>query len=122
MWDFLAKYWKEIALAALLFAVCFFWWQDHNALVRAYDASVESYEVRIRELSESYQRETEKKQEVLEEYKERLAELEAEYEEYKTTVEEQKAQRVGELVVLRQEDPEQLVSEIEQLFGFEYVE
>ena len=122
MWDFLAKYWKEIALAALLFAVCFFWWQDHNSLVRAYDASVESYEVRIRELSASFQRETEKKQEVLEEYKERLAELEAEYEEYRLAVEELKTARIEEFVVLRRENPEQLVSEIEQLFGFEYVE
>ena len=122
MWSFLAKYWKEIALAALLFAVCFFWWQDHNSLVRAYDASVESYEVRIRELSASFQRETEKKQEVLEEYKERLAELEAEYEEYRLAVEELKTARIEEFVVLRRENPEQLVSEIEQLFGFEYVE
>ena len=122
MWDFLAKYWKEIALAALLFAVCFFWWQDHNSLVRAYDASVESYEVRIRELSASFQRETEKKQEVLEEYKERLAELEAEYEEYRLAVEELKTARIEEFVVLRRENPEQLVAEIEQLLGFEYVE
>ena len=122
MWDFLAKYWKEIALAALLFAVCFFWWQDHNSLVKAYDASVESYEERIRELSASFQRETEKKQEVLEEYKERLAELEAEYEEYRLAVEILKTDRIEEFVVLRRENPEQLVSEIEQLFGFEYVE
>ena len=51
---FLGNYWKEIALAVLLFVVSFFWWQDHRGLVSAYDASVESYEIRIKELRESY--------------------------------------------------------------------
>ena len=46
---FLGNYWKEIALAVLLFVVSFFWWQDHRGLVSAYDASVESYEIRIKE-------------------------------------------------------------------------
>ena len=70
--SFVGKYWKEIALACLLFAGSFLWWQDHMGLVNAYDASVESYEVRIKELKESYQRETERKEAALEEYKEKV--------------------------------------------------
>ena len=46
---FLGKYWKGITIAVLLFVVSFFWWQDHRGLVNAYDASVESYETRIKE-------------------------------------------------------------------------
>ena len=49
---FISTYWKEIAIACLLFAVSFLWWQDHKGLVGAYDASVESYEKRIKELNE----------------------------------------------------------------------
>ena len=118
----LGKYWKEIAIACLLFSVSFLWWQDHKSLVNAYDASVESYEVRIKELKESYKRETERKEQALEEYEEKIEALENEYSEYKSTIVEIKSERVQELVRLRQENPEQLIAEIEERFHFEYVE
>ena len=118
----LGKHWKEIAIACLLFVVSFFWWQDHKSLVNAYDASVESYETRIKELSESHQRETERKEEVLRDYKEKLYILESEYMDYKESIERLKDERVEEIITLRRDNPEQLISEIENRFGFEYVE
>ena len=119
---FLSKYWKETAIACLLFAVSFFWWQDHRGLVGAYDASVESYELRIRDLKESYKRETERKQEALEDYREKMEILEDEYSEYRSAIVEVKADRISELVRLRMENPRQLIAEIEEKFHFEYVE
>tara|TARA_R110000824_G_scaffold268480_1_gene457095 strand:- start:165 stop:542 length:378 start_codon:yes stop_codon:yes gene_type:complete len=119
---FLVNYWKEVALVVLLFVVSFFWWQDHRGLVGAYDASVESYELRIRDLKESYKRETERKQEALEEYKEKVEILETEYSEYRSAIVEVKADRVRELVRLRMENPHQLIAEMEERFHFEYIE
>ena len=87
---FLGKYWKEIALAGLLFAVSFLWWQDHKGLVNAYDASIESYETRIKDLKESYKRETERKEAALEKYKEKMEILEDEYSEYRSSIVEVK--------------------------------
>ena len=118
----LGKYWKEIAIACLLFSVSFLWWQDHKSLVNAYDASVESYEVRIKELKESYKRETERKEQALEEYEEKIEALENEYSEYKSSIVEIKSERINELVRLRNENPQQLIAEIEENFHFEYVE
>ena len=122
LFRFISTYWKEIALAVLLFVVSFFWWQDHKGLVNAYDASVESYETRIKELKKSHQRETERKAKALEDYKERLEELEMEYIEYQQAVAEARQERVNDFVTLRQENPDQLILEIEAKFGFEYVE
>ena len=119
---FISTYWKEIALAALLFAVSFLWWQDRQGLVSAYDASVESYETRIKDLKESYKRETERKEAALEEYKEKMENLENEYSEYRSAIVEVKAERINELVRLRMENPRQLIAEIEERFHFEYVE
>ena len=119
---FLFRYWKEIALAILLFAVSFFWWQDHNSLVKAYDASVESYEERIKGLTKSHDRELKRKDLALQEYREKLDSLEFEYEEFKRNLVVVKTERVNELVTLRRDDPEQLIEEIEQIFGFRYVE
>ena len=120
--SFVGKYWKEIALACLLFAVSFLWWQDHKGLVNAYDASVESYEVRIKELKESYQRETERKEAALTEYKEKVYLLESQYMDFKEQLEEAKSQKVEEYVALRRENPDQIILEIEARFGFEHVE
>ncbi len=86
LFRFIGTYWKEIALTVLLFVVSFFWWQDHKGLVNAYDASVQSYETRIKELKESHQRETERKAKALEDYKAKLEELEIEYIEYQQAV------------------------------------
>ena len=119
---FLGKYWKEIALATLLFAVSFLWWQDHRGLVSAYDASVESYETRIKDLKESYKRETERKEAALEKYKEKMEILEDEYSEYKSSIVEVKSERIQELVRLRMENPRKLITEIEERFHFEYIE
>ena len=106
----------------MLFAVSFLWWQDHKGLVNAYDASVESYEVRIKELKESYQRETERKEAALTEYKEKVYLLESQYMDFKEQLEEAKSQKVEEYVALRRENPDQIILEIEARFGFEHVE
>ena len=119
--NFISTYWKEITIASLLFVVSFFWWQDHKGLVNAYDASVESYETRIKELKKSHQRETERKSKALEDYKAKLEELEMEYVEYQQAVAEAKSERVRDFVTLRQNNPDQLIVEIEAKFGFEHV-
>ena len=58
----------------------------------------------------------------MEEYKEKVEALENEYNEYKNTIVEIKSERVRELVRLRRENPEQLITEIKENFHFEYVE
>ena len=118
----LSTHWREVAIACLLFAISFLWWQDHKGLVNAYEASVESYETRIKELKKSHERETERKVQAIQEYKVKLAEVEAEYLEYQQTVTEAKEERVQDFVTLRQENPEQLILEIEAKFGFEHVD
>ena len=122
LFRFIGTYWREVTLAVLLFVVSFFWWQDHKGLIGAYDASVESYETRIKELKKSHQRETERKAKALEDYKAKLEELEMEYIEYQQAVAEAKHERVQDFVTLRQENPDQLILEIEAKFGFEYTD
>ena len=120
--NFIGTHWKEIALAVLLFVVSFFWWHDRRGLVNAYDASVESYETRIKELKKSHQRETERKAAALEEYKSKLEQLQVEYLIYQQEVAVAKDNRVRDFVSLRQDNPDQLIREIEEKFGFEYVD
>jgi predicted ribosome quality control (RQC) complex YloA/Tae2 family protein len=115
------KHWKEVALILILFVVTFFWCYDNYTFMKAYDSTVENYEKQIQILQESYAREAERKEQALREYEEKLKTLETEYEDYKEKLEAIKTERVGELVILRHEDPESLIREIEETFGFEHV-
>ena len=51
-----------------------------------------------------------------------MEEIEKEYLEFRENVEEQKATRVAELTEIRHSNPDALIEEIENAFGFEHVE
>tara|TARA_R100000951_G_scaffold104286_1_gene97396 strand:+ start:408 stop:785 length:378 start_codon:yes stop_codon:yes gene_type:complete len=120
--NFIGSYWKEIALAGLLFAVSFLWWKDHKGLIDAYDASVQSYETRIEGLKQSYETEALKKEEAFSEFKERLYLLEAERLDFIEELDNKKSERKVELIKMRRSDPDGFVLKIETQFGFEHVE
>ena len=120
--NFIGSYWKEIALAGLLFAVSFLWWKDHKGLIDAYDASVQSYETRIEGLKQSYETEALKKEEALSEFKERLYPLEAERLDFIEELDNKKSERKVELLKMRRSDPDGFILKIETQFGFEHVE
>ena len=120
--DFVKNHWKEIALAILLFAVSFFWWQDHRGLVRAYEASTKSLEERIDGLKESYETEALRKEEALAGYKKKLFILESERLDFIEELENKKSERKVEFVKMRRNDPEGFILKVETQFGFEHVE
>tara|TARA_R100001509_G_C4819615_1_gene199318 strand:- start:391 stop:762 length:372 start_codon:yes stop_codon:yes gene_type:complete len=120
--DFVKNHWKEIALAILLFAVSFFWWQDHRGLVRAYEASTKSLEERIDGLKESYETEALRKEEALAGYKKKLFILESERLDFIEELESKKSERKVEFVKMRRNDPEGFILKVETQFGFEHVE
>ena len=120
--NFIGSYWKEIALAGLLFAVSFLWWKDHKGLIDAYDASVQSYETRIEGLKQSYETEALKKEEALSEFKERLYLLEAERLDFIEELDNKKSERKVELLKMRRSDPDGFILKIETQVGVEHVE
>jgi len=117
-----AKYWREALIALLVIGVSVAWSQDHRSLIKAYDSTVVSYETQLEALNESYQRELEKKEQALQEYQAKMEEIEKEYLEFQEKLEEQKTIRVAELTEIRHSDPDALIQEIENAFGFEHVE
>tara|TARA_Y100000592_G_scaffold100598_1_gene181424 strand:- start:1921 stop:2292 length:372 start_codon:yes stop_codon:yes gene_type:complete len=119
---FFAKYWREALIIVMVIGVSVAWSQDHRSLIKAYDSAVISYEAQLEALNESHQRELERKEQALHEYQAKMDEIQKEYLEFRESVEEQKATRVAELTEIRHSNPDALVEEIENAFGFEYVE
>tara|TARA_R100000005_G_C4964723_1_gene179985 strand:- start:79 stop:450 length:372 start_codon:yes stop_codon:yes gene_type:complete len=119
---FFAKYWRETLIVVMVIGVSVAWSQDHKSLIKAYDSAVVSYEAQLEALNESHQRELERKDQALQEYQAKMEEIEKEYLEFRENVEEQKATRVAELTEIRHSNPDALIEEIENAFGFEHVE
>ena len=116
------KYWREMLIVVMVIGISLAWSQDHKSLIKAYETTVNSYEKQMDDLNESYERELQRKEEALQDYQKKMEEIEKDYSKFKEKVETQKAERVVELTDIRHSDPDKLVKEIENAFGFEYVE
>jgi K+ transporter len=120
--SFVAKYWKGILIGLLVLVVGTFWRNDHSSLIKAFDAASVRYEQEMAILKESHTRELQRKKDLIEEHEKALQVLQRDYEETKEKIESLKSDRVKEVTALRSEDPSALAEQIEEAFGFEYVE
>ena len=86
------------------------------------DIAAERYEKELEIIKESAQREKERKEELLQEYRVKIYDLEKEYKKIEEEISLAKDERVEEIKKLRIKNPQKLIREVEQTFGFEYVE
>jgi len=115
-------YWREILFAVVLLGMSAFWYYDRSSIIRAMDIAAERYEKELEIIKESAQREKERKEELLQEYRVKIYDLEKEYKKIEEEISLAKDERVEEIKKIRIKNPQKLIREIEQTFGFEYVE
>ena len=120
--SFGAKYWKEILIALLLFVSSTFWYHDRSSLIQALDSASLRYEQELAVIKESHARELEKKKVLIAEHQKSLEILESDFARTMEEMEDLKSERVKEITKLRSTDPDTLARQIENAFGFEYVE
>jgi hypothetical protein len=120
--NYLLKHWKELLIATLFLVLWIKSRVDYNALreleqqrTEAHEESMQelknNYEIRIKDQKEAYEKYKEEIDTILEHYGSRVADLEI-----KTS------ERKDEYQSILKEKPETLIKEIEQKFGFKYVE
>ncbi len=115
------KYWKEILMAVLLLAVVGKFRHDHKQLQTAYESSRQSLEEQIAGLKDIHQREIERRDEALQSYRDALAQLERNYMESQLELERQKGETRRQHVEDFSGNQEQLINDIEQVYGFTHV-
>ena len=118
----LLRYWKEILIALLLLIVSASWYYDRSSLVKALDTATSRYEEELYLLKRSHTRELERKTTLVDEYEERIEELRIVFEETQKEIESLKTERIEEVTVLRTTNPGVVAEQIEEAFGFTYVE
>lgn len=120
--SFLTKHWKELLIGLLLLIVSVSWYYDRSSLVKSFDSATERYEKELSVIKDSHAREARLQKEIIEKYQARVKELETVFRETQRDLEAAKDTRAEEVVTLRRDNPELLAKQLEEAFGFEYVE
>ena len=118
----LQKYWREILIAVILISMSAFWYFDRASLIKAMDAAIERHEQELTIINESHEREEARKKQLLEEYRKIIDGLQEDFDRRERELERLRDKRTGELERLRMENPKELARQIEEQFGFSYVE
>tara|TARA_Y100000592_G_scaffold84266_1_gene134972 strand:+ start:1356 stop:1739 length:384 start_codon:yes stop_codon:yes gene_type:complete len=119
--EFALKNWKAILIVLLCLVVAMKSRHDYNLMQKAYETQNESYQAQIDGLKEIHKKEIREKQLLMESHLESIAAIEEDYEDALDMIDQLRADKKGEYKNKFNQDREQLIKDIEQKFGIEYV-
>ena len=119
--QFALKNWKAIAIILLLVVVAMKNRRDYSLMQKAYETQAESHIAQIEGLKEIHQREIEEQRLLAESHLESLAVIEEDYEDALQMIEELREDKKGKYRNKFNSDREQLIKDIEDTFGIQYV-
>ena len=119
--EYVLKNWKSIAIILLAIMTVLKTRYDYHLMQTAYTTMIESSEAQIQGLKEIHQKQMEQKQLLMESHLESLAIIEEDYENALEMIEQLREDKKGEYLNKFNQDREQLIRDIEETFGIEYV-
>jgi hypothetical protein len=118
---FALKNWKAILIVLLLLVIAMKNRRDYNLMQKAYETQAESHQAQIDGLKQIHKQELRAKQELMESHLESIAAIEEDYEEALQTIEELRKDKKTKYRNKFNNDREQLIKDIEEKFGIQYV-
>ena len=119
--EFAIKNWKAILVVILCLVVAMKSRHDYSLMQKAYETQNESHQAQIEGLKEIHKQEIREKQLLMESHLESIAAIEEDYEDALEMIDQLRADKKGEYKNKFNQDREQLIKDIEQKFGIEYV-
>ena len=119
--EFALKNWKGILIVILCLVVAMKSRRDYNLMQKAYETQNESHQAQIEGLKEIHKKEIREKQKLMESHLETIAKIEEDYEEALEMIEQIRENKKGQYRNKFNNDREQLIKDIEQTFGIQYV-
>jgi len=119
---FLQENWKEVLVISCLLMVMLKMRTDYNRLEEVHETMRTSLQDQIAGLQDIHDEELRQRDAALRTYKEELEKLQRSYEVNLETIRSERDRKYQEYLHDFIKDPEQLAKDIEELFGFEYVE
>ena len=119
--QFIVQNWKAMLIVSLLVVVVLKNKRDYSLMQKAYDTQIESHQAQIEGLKEIHKQEIREKQRLMESHLESIAAIEEDYENALEMINELREDKVDKYRNKFNSDREQLIKDIEQKFGIEYV-
>ena len=119
--EFVLKNWKGILLIILLIVVAMKTRRDYNLMQKAYETQAQSHQAQIEGLKEIHKQEIREKQRLMESHLETIAKIEEDYEEALKMIEQMREDKRSQYRNKFNNDKEQLIKDIEEKFGIQYV-
>ena len=119
--EFALKNWKAILIVLLSLVVTMKSRYDYSLMQKAYETQNESHQAQIDGLKEIHKKEIREKQLLMESHLESIATIEEDYEDALDMIDQLRADKKGEYKNKFNQNREQLIKDIEQKFGIEYV-
>jgi len=119
--EFALKNWKAILIVLLLSIVAMKNRHDFRLMQKAYETQADSHEAQIEGLKEIHKREIREKQKLMENHMESIATIEEDYEDALEMIKEIREDKKRKYRNKFSNDREQLIKDIEEKFGIEYV-
>ena len=121
VFDFVLKNWKVLLILALAAVVALKSKYDYHLMQQAYETQSDSHQAQIEGLKEIHKQEIREKQKLMENHMESIAAIEEEYEDALQMIEELREDKKGKYRNKFNSDREQLIKDIEENFGIQYV-
>ena len=118
---FLIKNWQGVGLVIMII-LFFVTKNDYSSLKKSMDVMSTSYEEQIATLEALHQKELAAREEAIAKFERDLTNLTEKYNEAVVNLKKSKEEDIKEFIRDFDEQPEELAREIEEAFGFEYVE
>lgn len=119
--SFILKNWKAILIVVLSLVVTAKSQYDYRLMQEAYQTQADSVKAQIEGLKEIHKEELREKQRLMESHLESIAAIEEDYEDALQMIDELRTDKKGEYKNKFNRDREQLIKDIEEKFGIEYV-
>ena len=119
--EFALKNWKAILIVLLSLVITMKSRHDYKLMQKAYETQTESHEAQIEGLKKIHKQELREKQKLMESHLESIAAIEEDYEDALQMIEELREDKKGKYRNKFNSDREQLIKDIEEKFGIEYV-
>jgi uncharacterized protein HemX len=121
VFEFVLKNWKVLLILALASVVALKSRYDYHLMQQAYETQNDSHQAQIEGLKEIHKQEIREKQKLMENHMESIAAIEEEYEDALQMIEELREDKKGKYRNKFNSDREELIKDIEEKFGIQYV-
>mgnify|MGYP003977207389 FL=1 len=119
---FAIKHWKILLILALSIALFLKMQSDYRSMETAYQTRIESSQAQIEGLKVIHETQLREQQLLMDSFLESIAAIEEEYEKTREELERERNRKINKIEREWSEHPEGVAEQIEQEFGFEYVE